>query len=356
VVLFLLDFVVAGRDFYKILKVSRSATEKEISKAYKKLAVKLHPDKNPGDEEAKKQYSEVSEAYEVLSNPEKRRVYDQHGEEGLKNQNNQGGAGGWSDIFYFFGGGGGRKQNPGELKKGPSQTIELQATLEQLYNGYDLEVLQRRQILCRHCRGTGAEDPNDVHSCRSCGGSGVKIQEQRLGPGFIQRVQVVCDECGGKGKISKSVCTHCHGTKVDSGEQLITLFLEKGMADGHEIISPSDSDEVPGEEPGDLIFKIAQLPHKHFKRDGNNLKLDVKITLLQALVGFSFTMDHLDGHKITLTRDDVTPPGFVQTLPKEGMPIHGSPSTFGSLYVTYSIDFPKKITSQQKEEFKKLLQ
>jgi len=292
-----------------------------------------------------------------LSNPEKRRIYDQYGEEGLKRDQNGGaGGGGWTDIFDFFTGGGGRqRQNRGELKKGVPVQIELQCTLEQLYNGDDFEILQRRQVMCHHCRGTGAEDPNDVQTCHSCGGSGVKIHEQRLGPGFIQRVQATCEVCEGKGKISKTVCSHCGGTKVETGEQIITIFLEKGMPDGHEIVSPSDSDENPGEEPGDLIFKITTLPHRHFVREGNNLRLTHKITLLQALVGFNITLDHLDGHKVTLERDGVTPPGFVQVLQKEGMPIHGKPSEFGSLYVTYSIEFPKTLSEDQKEAFKKLL-
>jgi DnaJ-related protein SCJ1 len=343
-----------SRDFYKILKISRSATEQEIKKSFKRLSVQLHPDKNPGNEEAKLKYQEVSAAYEVLSDPEKRRVYDQYGEEGLKNDQG-GGFGGGFDIFENFFGGGGNRARKGELQKGASQTIELQATLEDLYNGRDFEILQKRQVLCTHCRGTGAEDPNDVQSCTSCGGSGQKIVEHKIGPGFVQRMQTVCDKCGGKGKVSKSVCSKCRGTKVQQGEQLLTIFIEKGMPEGHQIVSPSDSDEIPGEEPGDLIFQISTLPHRNFVRDGSNLRLTHKITLLQALVGFSITFDHLDGHKVQLSRDAVTPPGFVQTLPREGMPIHGNPSQFGSLFVTYTIEFPKHLTNEQKEAFKKLL-
>jgi len=335
--------------------VARSATDKEIKKAFKKLAIKLHPDKNPGNTEVEKQFQEINAAYSVLSDTEKRRIYDQFGEEGLKDGNRGGGGQGWHDIFGGFFGGQGRRQGRQEMKKGQSVVIELQCTLEDLYNGRDLEVLQRRQVLCPHCRGTGADDPNDISNCPVCGGSGVKIVNQQLAPGFVQRVQTTCDHCNGKGKIMNSVCSHCHGTKVQKGEQLLMVFIEKGMPNGHEIISPSESDENPEEEPGDLIFKIKQIPHQRFVRDGKDLKITVKISLLQALVGFKESFKHLDGHEVVLTRTAVTPPGYVQTVMNEGMPVHEMPSKKGNLLVTYEIVFPRTVTEEQKSEFKKLL-
>jgi len=354
----LLTFIgldLAGQDYYKLLGVSRSASDKEIKKAFKKLAIKLHPDKNPGNSDVEKQFQSINAAYSVLSDPEKRRVYDQFGEEGLKD-GNRGGGGGWNDIFgNFFGGGGRRQGGRQEMKKGPNIVVELQCTLEDLYNGRDFEVLQRRQVLCPHCRGTGADDPNDVTNCPVCGGSGVKIVNQQLAPGFVQRVQTTCDHCHGKGKIMNSVCTHCHGTKVQKGEQLLMIFIEKGMPNGHEIVSPSDSDENPEEEPGDVVFKIKTLPHKTFVRQGNDLKMTMKISLLQALVGFEVSFNHLDGHEVSLSRKDVTPPGFLQTVKGEGMPIHEMPSNKGNLQITYEIIFPRTVTEEQKTEFKRVL-
>jgi len=231
----------------------------------------------------------------------------------------------------------------------------VQATLEDLYNGRDFEILQRRQILCTHCRGTGADDPNDVQTCNVCGGSGHKIVEQKIGPGFVQRMQTVCDKCGGKGKVSKSVCSKCKGTKVQAGEQLLTIFIEKGMPDGYEIKSTSDCDENPGEEPGDILFKITTAPHERFTRKGNDLFMTLKISLLEALTGFQYSFKHLDGHAVELKRTTVTPPGFIQALPNEGMPIHGNSFNFGQLFVTYQINFPTKLTEKQKEGFKSLL-
>eukprot|EP01127_Copromyxa_protea_P002229 TRINITY_DN12122_c0_g1_i1.p1 TRINITY_DN12122_c0_g1~~TRINITY_DN12122_c0_g1_i1.p1 ORF type:complete len:371 (-),score=90.59 TRINITY_DN12122_c0_g1_i1:62-1105(-) len=342
----------AGTDFYKVLGVARNASEKEIKKAYKKLAIQYHPDKNKGNSEVESKMQAVNAAYSVLSDPEKRRIFDQYGEEGLNKDNNRGG--GWGDMFDLFGrrqGGGGKA----EMKKGQAIYIELQATLEDLYNGRDFEVLQRRQVLCSHCRGTGAEDPNDVSKCPVCGGSGVKIVNQQLAPGFVQRVQTTCDHCGGKGKIVNSQCHVCHGSKVEKGEQFVMVFIEKGMPDGHEIVSPSDGDQNPDEEPGDLIFKIKTRSHKMFTRQGNDLLMTARISLLQALVGFTSEFEHLDGHKVTLARTDVTPPGFVQTIAGEGMPYFEQASKKGKLYVTYQIDFPSHLTEAQKAEFKRLL-
>jgi len=346
----------AGTDYYQLLGVARSATDREIKKAYKKKALELHPDKNKGNPDVEKQMQEVNAAYSVLSDAEKRRIYDQYGEEGLKKDGRGGGGSPFGDIFsQFFGGGFGGNNNRRKIPKGQSITIELQCTLEDLYNGRDFEVLQRRQVLCNHCRGTGAEDPNDVSKCPVCGGSGVKVVNQQLAPGFVQRVQTTCDKCGGKGKIIKASCGHCHGTKVNIGEQFVVVIVEKGMVDGFEIVSPSDADQNPEEEPGDLIFKVKTLPHSLFTRNGNDLNMIKRISLLEALVGFSFSFTHLDGHSVTVTRAEVTWPGLVQLVPDEGMPFHSFPSQKGNLYVTYEIAFPRYVTEEQKAEFKRLL-
>jgi len=142
---------------------------------------------------------------------------------------------------------------------------------------------------------------------------------------------------------------------VDIAEQLISLFIERGMPDGHEIVSESDGDEKPGEEPGDLIFKITAAPHKRFERKGNDLYMTMTITLLQSLIGFTKTFKHLDGHEVAVTRDTVTKPGLQITITGEGMPHHGFSSQKGDLYVTFSIQFPTSLTEEQKEGFKNLL-
>jgi len=349
-------FAICGEDYYKLLGVTRSAKQNEIKKAYRKLAPLYHPDKHPNDEVKKAKFQEISNAYEVLSDDEKRRIYDQYGEEGLK-KGVRGGSGAFDfdDIFSMFNGGGQQRKRKDELPKANPLKIKLHVTLEDLYNGKDFEVLQRRQILCPHCRGTGAENSDDVSSCPDCSGSGVKIVTQKLGPGFVQRMQTTCDRCGGKGRIVTSTCSHCSGSKVDTAEQLISLFIERGMPDGHEIVSESDGDEKPGEEPGDLIFIISAAPHKRFERKGNDLYMTISISLLQALVGFSKSFKHLDGHDVLIERDSVTKPGLQITVAGEGMPHYGFATQKGDLYVTFTILFPTTLTDEQKEGFKNLL-
>jgi DnaJ-related protein SCJ1 len=347
--------MVLGEDYYKLLGVTRNAKLNEIKKAYRKLAPLYHPDKHPGDEEKKAKFQAISNAYEVLSDDEKRRIYDQYGEEGLKKGVKSGGGFSFEDIFSnVFNQGGNRKSD--EMPKGNPIRIKLAVTLEDLYNGKTLKVLQRRQELCSYCRGTGAENSDDISTCPDCGGSGVKVVTQKLGPGFVQRMQTTCDRCSGKGKIVTSTCSHCHGSKVETAEQMITLEIEKGMPDGYEIISHDDGDERPGEEPGDLIFKVSTAPHKRFERRGNDLHVNMTISLLQALVGFNKSFKHLDGHEVTVSREEVTKPGQTISISSEGMPHHGFSTQKGDLYITFIIQFPSTITEEQKEGFKKLLQ
>jgi len=342
-------------DFYDLLGVPRDASVGQIKRSYRQLAMKYHPDKispsDPNYQETIDKFQKINNAYEVLSDEEKRRKYDQFGEDGLKQQNNRGGFNPF-DIFNFNNRGGEKK---GEMPKGPGLTIDVEVVLEDLYNGKDLEILQKRQTLCPKCRGSGAKDPDDVKNCPVCDGQGVRIVTQKLGPGFVTQTQTTCDHCGGKGKISTSECEYCKGKKTSRGDQTINIFIEKGMPEGFEIKSEEDADEAPERIPGDLIFKIKTLSHKKFTRKGNDLNMQYTITLLQALIGFKKTFNHLDGHEVIVERSAVTPPGYILKLEGEGMPIHSTPDVYGDLYITFVISFPDKITDEQREGFKKLL-
>jgi len=345
--------VEAGKDFYSILGVKRDASQREIKKAYRDLSLKWHPDKNKGNPEAEEKFVEISNAYEVLGDEEKRRKYDQFGEEGLK-ENGRTHFSSPFDIFKSFGFGGTPNQQPDE-KRGPSVTIPLEVTLKDLYLGKELKVAHKKQVLCPKCRGSGAKRAEDVVICSKCKGTGVITVTQQLGPGFVTQTQRSCDKCGGKGKTIKSTCPYCNGKKVSIGEDTFTVLVERGMPDGHHIVFEQESDEDPEIVPGDVIFKISTLPDPVFKRDGHNLHMDYTISLLEALIGFKKTFKHFDGHEVVISKSDITKPGEIFVIKEEGMPHHDYPSQTGDLIIKFIIEMPQSLTEEQKEQFKKLL-
>ena len=315
-----------------------------------------HPDKG-GDPE---KYARLSHAYDVLSDAEKRRNYDQFGDE--NGPKNGGGFDPFSEFFNGFGGfhfntrgGGGGAQQQQRREQMPTVRIPVEATLEDLYNGRTLQVTQRRQQLCHHCRGTGANDPNDIKKCTACGGSGVRVRTVQRGPGFVQHMQSTCDVCGGKGRVVTSTCHHCHGSRVEAGEELLRVWIERGMADGSVVAFPAHSDERPDWAPGDVEFVVHTLPHARFTRAGDDLRTVQHISLLAALTGFELDIPHLDGHRVHVARTAVTPPGHVLRVDGEGMPLHSTPSIHGNLYIEFVVDFPASVTPEQAAAFKTLL-
>lgn len=350
------QLVAAEDDFYKILGIGRDANSAQIRKAYRKLAKEWHPDKNPNDPTAQKKFQSIAEAYEALSDDDKRQIYDQHGKEGLQKQaGGGGGGGGFGGIFdNFFGFNRGQQD---QQKKGPTVNLNLDVTLKDLYVGATVEFETSKQVVCDKCRGTGAKSADDVKKCSSCGGKGHKIVTHQLGPGFVQQVQQQCEKCNGKGKTVTSKCPTCGGEKVMHGTDELRVTIEKGMADGEQITFPRAGDQVPDIDttPGDVIFTLHTVPHAQFTRRGNDLYMIQPITLLEALVGFTKTFAHLDGHIVTLTRNRVTQPNFVDKILDEGMPHHNFPSEFGALFVEYTVILPSKVTSAQAEQFKAIL-
>lgn len=349
-IILLLIALVVAQDYYSILGISRSATTAEVKRAFRLASRSKHPDKGGKQEE----WVQINRAYEVLSSDEKRRVYDQQGEEGLKRMESGqgGGADPFGSFFDFFGGGGQRQQ--GGMPKGPDLEFPLVVTLKDLYLGKELKAAHRKQKLCSHCRGTGAENPDDVQVCSTCGGKGVIVKVQRLGPGFMTQTQQVCHVCGGKGKTVTSQCHHCHGHKIEVGEDMLTITVERGMRQGQKIKFSGMGDEAPDTQPGDISFVIVEAPHPVFRRDGDDLHTKLKVTLLEALTGFSKEIEHLDGHKVVVERSDVTIPGQVIIISQEGMPLPEYGSEKGDLFVTIEIEFPKALTPEQRELAKQL--
>ncbi|ETW03350.1 chaperone DnaJ [Aphanomyces invadans] len=333
-------------DYYDVLGVGMDASESDIKKAYRKLSLQYHPDKNKGNSDTETKFQRISRAYEILSNPELKDVYDFEGEEGLQRHQHQGNRP--SNPFdQFFGGGSGRQ-------RGADAAVEVQVTLEELYNGGEKSVTFRRNVICRKCKGTGAKD-GVTKPCKTCGGQGVVLVNQQMGPGFTVQMQHQCPKCGGRGKTYKSKCPHCHGHKVVEEMKTITGVVERGMPSNHEIVFERHGEQHPGIMPGNVIMRLVQLPHRVFRRAGDDLHAQVQISLKDALLGFDTTLLHLDGHKVSIAHDGVTKPFEVRRVLEEGMPHHHVPSQHGDLYVTHNIKFPTKLTDAQKDLVKRLL-
>ncbi|OQS05714.1 hypothetical protein THRCLA_02186 [Thraustotheca clavata] len=357
--------VCAGRDLYEVLGISRDASSPEIKKAFRKLSLKLHPDKNPGDDEAAKKFAEVASAYEVLSDTEKRKKYDMYGEDGLK----EGGGGGHDpfDIFsQFFGGG--RQQRQQEPSRGNDVVVPLRVSLADLYNGKNIPVSMRRKVVCQHCHGKGAAHADDIQTCHECGGHGVKIETRRVGPGFIQQFQTTCNKCGGKGKIITSTCPVCGGHKTNFGDVEFDVDVEKGMQDGQEVEFEHYADEFADRSAGHVRFRITTTPHELFSRDGDDLWMDMNISLKEALVGFKKNFVHMDGRIVEVNRNEITEPSQVITLKDEGMPKYQYASEKGKNYFTsrllilcigqlnikINVQFPDTLSAEQKQGFREL--
>ncbi|KAJ8294232.1 DnaJ subfamily A member 2 [Rhodotorula toruloides] len=331
---------------YKLLGVKPDASDNDLKKAYRKLALKLHPDKNPdaGDE-----FKEVSHAYEVLSDPEKRRLYDQFGEEGL---NGGGGMGGMDpqDLFsQLFGGGGGffgggGRGRPSGPRKGKDLVHRIKVSLEDLYKGKTSKLALQKHVICAKCKGKGGKE-GAVKTCQSCKGQGVKIVLRQLGP-MVQQIQQPCNDCNGEGEIinAKDRCKDCNGKKVINERKVLEVFIDRGMKDGQTITFAGEADQAPGIEPGDVIIVIEEKPHEVFKRKGDDLFAEVEIDLLTALAGGAFSLPHLD-ERAVLVRihpGEVIKPGSIKVIPEQGMPSYRH-HEMGDLVVQINVKFPDSL-------------
>ncbi|CAO3591882.1 unnamed protein product [Absidia cylindrospora] len=286
---------------------------------------------------------------------------NRYGEEGVKQHNNGGGGGqpfqNPFDMFsHFFGGGGGDFGGHGrqQEKRGPNLNIELEVTLEDLYNGATVELDISKQVVCDHCHGTGARRSEDIVGCSACQGQGVRVKRMQIAPGMVQQFQQTCDQCDGKGKVIKHACPACSGKKLRRGNEQYSLTVEKGMDNGQTIVMEQEGDEYPDTIPGDVIFTVATIPHVLYERQGNNLYTKQHITLVEALSGFEKSMLMLDGSSyVKLQRTEVTQYGYVQKIQGAGMPIFESYLQYGDLFVEYIVHFPDHVDDNVIEVLKK---
>ena len=354
------------RDYYEVLEVDRNATPEEIKKAYRKQAKKHHPDvsQEPKDV-AEAKFKEVSEAYEVLSDPEKRQLYDQYGFEGVNDQFGQGGFT-WSDFTHaddisdifgdlfggMFGSGRSRGRSRNSPQQGESLRYDLEITLRDVLDGKKVNLDVPHTVVCEPCNGTGGKD-GKVNTCPKCGGSG-QVQQVRRSP-FGNMVTVSdCPECHGKGTTSSEKCPHCRGNGRLTKDEHIDITVPKGMEEGMRLrVSGAGNAGYNGGPAGDLFVVIHVKEDKNFERDGSNLWTSVTTSYSKLVLGGEETVKTLEGDKISIKIPAGTDVGTVLRVSGKGLPRTNS-SGRGDLRVRVFVNIPKKVTSEQKELLMKL--
>ncbi|KAJ6101948.1 hypothetical protein N7486_004375 [Penicillium sp. IBT 16267x] len=349
---------------YDFLGVAPTATEAQLKTAYKKGALRYHPDKNADNPEAAEKFKELSHAYEILSDPEKRQIYDQYGEEGLEHG---GGGGGMNaeDLFsQFFGGGGGGSFGGmfggGMRDTGPKKARTIhhvhKVNLEDIYKGKVSKLALQKSVICAGCDGRGGKE-GAVKECTGCNGSGMKTMMRQMGP-MIQRFQTVCPDCNGEGEIirDKDRCKRCNGKKTVVERKVLHVHVDKGVRDGHKIEFRGEGDQMPGVLPGDVVFEIEQKPHPRFQRKGDDLFYQAEIDLLTALAGGTIHIEHLDDRWMTvnIAAGEVIVPDAIKVIPGQGMPSFRH-HDHGNLYIKFDVKFPQKDQLQNLDLLEKVL-
>lgn len=327
---------------YDTLGVSPTASESELKAAYRKLALKFHPDKNP---DAGDKFKDISHAYEILSNSEKRQIYDNYGEGGLNGEGGHGGGMNAEDLFAqffgggFFGGAGGRPRGP---RRTEDMNFSLQVTLEELYKGKTAKIAVQRKVICAKCAGRGGKE-GAVKTCGTCQGRGIKTILRQMGP-LVQQMQQTCPDCEGEGEIIRAAdrCSACNGRKVASEKKVHEIHVEAGMRNGHKIRLAGEADQAPGCQAGDISVTIVEKEHGFFRRHDRDLHCRVSIDLVTALVGGKVSIKHLDDRVLqaNLLPGQIIRPDDTRILRNEGMPTHRQPFNRGDLFVRFDIIFP----------------
>lgn len=325
---------VNNKKLYESLELEKNCNTADVKKAYRKLAIKHHPDKG-GDPE---KFKELSHAYEVLSDPEKRKIYDEHGEEGLSES---GPGSDPTDIFDLFFGGG-RSRGPKGKRKGDDFVSTIKVPLEQIYNGYTRKMAINKDVICSKCDGQGGP-ASAFERCDPCKGQGIRVQIRQMGP-MIQQTQSQCKDCNGEGKIipPNKKCRNCSGQGVVKEKKVLEVFIQRGVPDRHKIVFAGDADQKPNEIPGDVVFVVDQTPHEEFKRVGADLYATKTLSLYEALTGFQFVLTHLDGRRLLIKNQpgEITRPASMKAVNQEGMPNFKNPFLKGQLYIHFEVEFP----------------
>ncbi len=347
------------RDYYEILGVQRQSSEDEIKKSYRQLALKYHPDRNPGDKEAEDSFKEAAEAYEVLHDPQKRQVYDAYGHEGLRGSGFSGFRGNedifssFGDIFqdfFSFGGFGGQTRQRTAERPGDDLLVTLNLTFEEAVSGTEKDVEMVTMAACSRCSGSGAEPGTKQTTCPACQGSGQVVQAQ----GFF-RISTSCARCQGTGRVLVAPCNQCHGQGRLREKRHVMVKVPAGVDSGTRLRLRGEGESgYRGGATGDLYVRIEVAPHPHIERDGDNLYTKISISFLQAIAGDTVEMPTLDGAK-TLVIAPGTQPGEVMRFSGEGVTrLRGYGR--GDLFVEVEVRIPKQVTARQRELLKEFME
>ena len=350
----------AKRDYYEVLGVDKNATPEELKKAYRKLALQYHPDRNPGDKEAEEKFKEAAEAYDVLSNPDKKARYDQFGMAGMDGAYGQGGmnmddifsqfgsifgdlfGGGFRTGFTGFGGGGAARR----VLRGSNLRIKVKLTLEEIDRGCEKKIKVSKYVPCKTCGGSGARDGN-TETCPHCHGTCVVTETKRTMLGMMQ-TQSACPQCGGEGRIVKDKCHDCHGDGIVKSDEIITIKIPAGVQDGMQLAMQGQGNAAPrGGIAGDLIVLVEELEHETFERQDANLYYNAFITFSDAALGASVEIPTLNG-KVKIKVEPGTPSGRVVRLRGKGLPILNGYGR-GDLLVCLNVWVPKSLDKEEKK-------
>ena len=352
------------RDFYEILGVTKSASDDEIKKAYRKLAIKYHPDKNPDDKAAEEKFKEAAEAYEILSNPEKRQRYNQYGHAGVGGASGGGGGhygGGMNmdDIFSQFGDifggggfGGGRSSGGGRrVIRGSNLRVKVKLNLQEIAKGVEKKLKVNKFVNCGTCKGSGAKN-GTFDTCKLCNGSGVQVRTQQTFLGAMQ-TQTTCSGCNGEGKTVKDKCNTCHGDGIIRAEEVISINIPAGVAEGMQLSVGGKGNAAPrGGINGDLLVLIEEEEHPELKRDGSNLFYDSYVNFADAALGTSIEIPTVDA-KVKIKIEPGTQSGKVLRLKGKGLPDVNSYGT-GDLLVNINVWTPQALSAEEKKALETL--
>ncbi|UXN65395.1 molecular chaperone DnaJ [Phyllobacterium sp. A18/5-2] len=340
-------------DYYETLGVARSADEKELKSAFRKLAMQFHPDKNPGDADAEHRFKEIGEAYETLKDPQKRAAYDRFGHAAFENGGMNGGgggfggAGGFADIFEDIFGemmGGGRQRRSGGRERGADLRYNMEITLEEAYTGKTAQIRVPTSITCDECSGSGAKPGTQPVTCSMCSGSG----RVRAAQGFFS-IERTCPTCHGRGQIIKDPCPKCSGQGRMTEERALSVNIPAGIEDGTRIRLTGEGEAgLRGGPSGDLYIFLSLKPHEFFQRDGADLYCKVPISMTTAALGGQFEVATLDGTQTRVKIPDGTQNAKQFRLKGKGMPVLRQPA-MGDLYIQIAIETPQNLNKRQRE-------